>query len=109
VLGTTYGGNGVFDFALPNLMDRVAVGAGDGVSLGEMFGADSDTLDFAQLPPDYPTVPAATNVSEPPAWAIFPMGLVALVCLPRRRLDVAPPSVTSRFLDITKVKGRSLV
>jgi microcystin-dependent protein len=30
VLGDTYGGNGIADFALPNLQGRVAVGTGDG-------------------------------------------------------------------------------
>ena len=41
VIGTSYGGNGTFDFALPNLEDRIAVGTGDGVTLGEVFGSDS--------------------------------------------------------------------
>jgi microcystin-dependent protein len=85
VIGSTYGGNGVFDFALPDLMDRVAVGTGDGVTLGEMFGSDSDTLNFAQLPEGYPTVPALNNVPEPPARTILMSGLAALLCLARGR------------------------
>jgi len=86
VIGSAYGGNGIFDFALPNLMDRVAVGTGDGITLGERFGTDSDTLNFEQLPAGYPTVPAANHVPEPPAWTILLVALAALVCLPRRRL-----------------------
>jgi microcystin-dependent protein len=88
IIGTTYGGNGVFDFALPDLIDRVAVGTGDGVTLGEMFGTDSDTLNFAQLPTGYPTVPPANNVPEPPISAIFLMGLATLVCLARGRSNL---------------------
>ena len=83
VFGTTFGGNGVFDFALPNLLDRVAVGTGDGVSLGEWLGSDSDTLNLAQLPVGYPTVLPANNVPEPPALAIILMGIAALVRLRR--------------------------
>jgi microcystin-dependent protein len=43
LLGTTYGGNGTVNFALPDLRGRVVVGAGNGpglpsVQLGEMGG-----------------------------------------------------------------------
>lgn len=55
VIGTTYGGNGTTTFALPNLMGRVAVGAGSGAGLpavvaGQMAGSASVTLTTAQLP-----------------------------------------------------------
>jgi len=86
VLGTTYGGNGTFDFALPNLEDRVAVGTGDGVSLGEVFGADSETLSYAQLPQGYPAaLPTVSRVPEPPTVAVLLTGLIGLVCGRRRR------------------------
>jgi microcystin-dependent protein len=51
ILGTTYGGNGVTTFALPDLRDRVPFGAGQDVTLGEVGGAASQTLTAAQLPP----------------------------------------------------------
>ncbi len=87
LLGTTYGGNGTFDFALPNLQDRVAVGTGNGVTLGEMFGSDSETLTIAQLPLGYPAaLPVAANVPEPSAAAIVLVGLVGLA-LWRRRIS----------------------
>jgi microcystin-dependent protein len=86
VIGSTFGGNGTFDFALPNLEDRVAVGTGDGVSLGEAFGADTDTLDYAQLPQGYPAaLPMASAVPEPPAVALLLTGLIVLGCHRRRR------------------------
>jgi microcystin-dependent protein len=81
VIGTTYGGNGTFDFALPNLEDRIAVGTGDGVTLGEAFGSDSAYLNFAQLPVGYPAaLPVTATVPEPPAIAILLVGLVGLAC-----------------------------
>ncbi|GAB3672685.1 tail fiber protein [Hymenobacter agri] len=55
LLGTTYGGNGTTTFALPNLMGRVAVGAGSGAGLpvvqpGQAAGAASVTLTTNNLP-----------------------------------------------------------
>jgi microcystin-dependent protein len=86
VIGATYGGNGISNFALPNLEDRVAVGTGDGVSLGEVFGADTDTLNYAQLPVGYPAVlPTVSTVPEPSTVAILLSGLAGLFCWRRRR------------------------
>jgi microcystin-dependent protein len=79
VIGSTYGGNGINDFALPNLEDRVAVGTGDGVTLGEMLGADSETLNYGQLPVGYPAaLPAPSNVPEPSTVALMLTGLMGL-------------------------------
>jgi microcystin-dependent protein len=59
LLGTTYGGNGVSTFQLPNLMGRTPMGFGtsvDGswqpgaVPLGEIGGVENVTLTQAQLP-----------------------------------------------------------
>ena len=57
LLGTTYGGDGVSNFALPNLQGRLAVGAGGGVVLGEEFGQDAITLTNANLPAHLHTLP----------------------------------------------------
>lgn len=50
LLGTTYGGDGRVNFALPDLRARTPVHFGSGVQLGESSGADSVTLTEAQLP-----------------------------------------------------------
>jgi len=55
LLGTTYGGNGTSNFALPNLQSRVAVhqGAGPGLSecpIGTDGGSETTTLLKSQLP-----------------------------------------------------------
>jgi len=54
LLGTTYGGNGVTTFALPDLRGRVAlhVGQGPGLSpydLGQVGGTETVTLTSSQL------------------------------------------------------------
>jgi microcystin-dependent protein len=55
LLGTTYGGNGMQTFGLPDLRGRVAVGTGNGpsssVSLGEVGGTENVTLSLANIPP----------------------------------------------------------
>jgi microcystin-dependent protein len=55
ILGTTYGGNGTTNFALPNLQDRAAVGAGSTSGLstytrGETTGTPNVSLVANQLP-----------------------------------------------------------
>jgi len=55
LLGTTYGGDGVNTFGVPDLRGRVPLhqGAGTGLSnrvMGEMAGTESVTLTVAQIP-----------------------------------------------------------
>lgn len=50
LLGTTYGGNGQTTFALPDLRGRVPIHVGNGHTLGERGGRESETLTVAQLP-----------------------------------------------------------
>jgi microcystin-dependent protein len=55
ILGTTYGGNGVTTFALPDLRGRVPMHAGQGPGLsdrilGEASGEESNTLSLAAMP-----------------------------------------------------------
>jgi microcystin-dependent protein len=55
LLGTTYGGDGITTFALPNLQGRVPIHAGNGAGLspyfeGQQAGTESITLNVTQLP-----------------------------------------------------------
>jgi len=50
LLGTTYGGNGQTNFALPNLRGRVPIHIGNGHTLGEAAGSTAVTLNIQQLP-----------------------------------------------------------
>ncbi|MEK6289188.1 MAG: tail fiber protein [Acidobacteriota bacterium] len=50
LLGTTFGGDGRVNFALPDLRGRVPVHVGDGNTLGGRGGEQAVTLSIAQLP-----------------------------------------------------------
>jgi len=55
ILGTTYGGDGKTNFALPDLRGRVVMGMGQGPGLsprveGERGGVESQSLTTAQMP-----------------------------------------------------------
>ena len=50
LLGTTYGGNGTTNFALPNLQSSVPVHQGAGFVAGQVGGKEQVTLALAQLP-----------------------------------------------------------
>lgn len=50
LLGTTYGGNGQTNFALPDLRGRVPIHVGSGHTLGERAGEQAHTLSIAELP-----------------------------------------------------------
>jgi len=76
LLGTTYGGNGTTTFALPNMQGRAPVHQGNGagidpVSLGEMAGETSVTLNTSNLPqhthPISGAAIAGSNPGETPA------------------------------------------
>jgi microcystin-dependent protein len=50
LLGTTFGGDGRVNFALPDLRSRVPIHVGDGHTLGERGGEQAHTLSISELP-----------------------------------------------------------
>ncbi|MDQ1708522.1 MAG: hypothetical protein QOJ88_1733 [Pyrinomonadaceae bacterium] len=50
LLGTTYGGNGQTNFALPNLQTKAPIHVGSGHTLGEVGGEQAHTVSIAELP-----------------------------------------------------------
>lgn len=50
LLGTTFGGDGRVNFALPDLRGRVPIHVGSGHTLGERGGEPAHTLSIAELP-----------------------------------------------------------
>lgn len=71
LLGTTYGGNGKSNFALPDLQGRAPMhpGQGPGLSLhdlGETGGSETVTLIESEMPSHPHTLRGDRNVSESP-------------------------------------------
>jgi microcystin-dependent protein len=65
ILGTTYGGNGVNNFALPDLRGRGPIGQGQGpglpnITLGEVGGNSSVTILTSNLPSHTHTINVST-------------------------------------------------
>ena len=50
LLGTTFGGDGRVNFALPDLRGRVPIHVGAGHTLGERGGAQAHTVSIAEIP-----------------------------------------------------------
>jgi microcystin-dependent protein len=65
LLGTTYGGNGQTNFALPNLRGRIPMHFGGAHSLGEAAGSPAVTINIQQLPTHTHMVLARTDVVLP--------------------------------------------
>ena len=60
LLGTTYGGDGRVNFALPDLRARTPIHVGSGHTLGEKAGEQAHTLSIAEVP-THPHVANATS------------------------------------------------
>lgn len=64
LFGTTYGGNGQINFALPNLQGRMPIHVGNGHTLGESGGQGTHTLTINELPPHTHTLRHSSNVAN---------------------------------------------
>lgn len=78
LLGTTYGGNGTTNFALPDLRGRVPIGQGQGPGLpdyliGQPVGGETATLTIANMPQHKHTINASSETGDAasPANAYF--------------------------------------
>lgn len=68
LLGTTFGGDGRVNFALPDLRGRVPIHVGSGHTLGERGGEQAHTLSIAELPQHVHLLqasPTAANAFSP--------------------------------------------
>ena len=72
LLGTTFGGDGRVNFALPDLRARTPIHVGSGHTLGERGGEQAHTLSIAELP----THTHGVNVNDGAGNAATPNGTV---------------------------------
>src|SRR5512147_2217347 len=64
LLGTTFGGDGRVNFALPDLRARVPIHVGSGHTLGERGGEAAHTLSIAEVPTHTHLVQASASVGD---------------------------------------------
>lgn len=76
LLGTTYGGDGRVNFALPDLRTRTPIHMGDGHTLGERGGEQAHTLSIAELPTHTHVASASSSTANAPVPNNAGTGLV---------------------------------
>ncbi|MBI3348404.1 MAG: phage tail protein [Burkholderiales bacterium] len=64
LLGTTYGGDGVSNFALPDLRGRAPLHAADSIALGQRAGQEAVTLTTGQIPAHTHTLTATGDLAN---------------------------------------------
>ena len=99
LLGTTYGGNGQTNFALPNLQGEVPIHEGNGHTLGERAGSSAVTVNIQQLPQHLHQVNAtlASATSNAPTTAMVPANSTSsqLYGSPQNLQAMAPAAVSN--------------
>jgi microcystin-dependent protein len=64
LLGTTYGGDGRVNFALPDLRGRIPLHEGNGFNLGQRAGESAHTLNIGELPAHTHAANAGTALAD---------------------------------------------
>jgi microcystin-dependent protein len=67
LLGTTFGGDGRVNFALPDLRGRTPIHVGSGHTLGERGGEQAHTLSIAELPQHTHVLQGTNNNATQPS------------------------------------------
>ncbi len=74
LIGTTYGGDGVNTFAVPDMRGRVPVHQGPGYVLGQTGGVEQVTLTAGQLPAHTHALAASSATATPAAFRSAMLG-----------------------------------
>ena len=91
LLGTTYGGDGRVNFALPDLRGRRPIQEGNGYTLGQKGGEEVHTLTLSELPGHSHTlnVNGTTGMQESPVNAYLAASAVDLPFAPASATPMA--------------------
>jgi microcystin-dependent protein len=97
LLGTTYGGDGRVNFALPDMRARVPIHSGNGHTLGERAGAASHTLSQAEMPTHthIESASAAIGTLNSGANNYLAVSQAPVYALPANLTALTPQSVTN--------------
>ncbi|MDB5357094.1 MAG: phage Tail Collar [Phycisphaerales bacterium] len=88
LIGTTYGGDGVNTFGLPNLQGRVPIHQGAGFVIGDSVGTENVAVLTSQIPPHNHVVITANGLGNQasPAGGSFAASVA-------RQYSSAPPNI----------------
>src|SRR3954470_1187541 len=96
LLGTTYGGDGRVNFALPDLRGNVPIHMGNGFTRGEKGGEQAHTLSIAELPTHVHILQAsASNATTNTPTNAFLANATAVYHAPTNLTALSPSSVSS--------------
>lgn len=94
LLGTTFGGDGRVNFALPDLRGRVPIHVGEGHTLGERGGEQAHTLSVAELPTHTHTLSGSASDADVVLPTDNVMGRSSQLYGPPTQLTALDPSTT---------------
>ena len=100
LLGTMYGGNGVTNFALPNLMGRMPMHRSGSIPQGSAGGENTHTLTVAELPAHTHAMRATSDFAN----ASLPAGALP-AAKPRGGRDIYSAGAGLAQLDPAAVTG----
>jgi microcystin-dependent protein len=100
LLGTTFGGDGRVNFALPDFRGRVPIHVGAGHTLGERGGEQAHTLSIAELPEHTHLVTATSNnatsaTPNPPGTLGYARASIPIYGGPGSAVAMAPQGLGS--------------
>lgn len=96
LLGTTFGGDGRVNFALPDLRSRTPIHVGSGHTLGERGGEQAHTLSIAELPTHTHVANAQSgNAATPISGGNLLAAANNLYAAPTNLTTLSPSMVTS--------------
>jgi microcystin-dependent protein len=97
LLGTTYGGDGRVNFALPNLQGRVPISFGSGHTQGERGGEEAHTVTISEMPAHNHPIAATTaaSVATKPTGNVFATPPSPIYVTPAHLVAINPATITN--------------
>ena len=103
LLGTTYGGDGRVNFALPDLRSKVPIHVGNGHTLGEKGGEQAHTLTIGELATHIHTLNGTSTAASQPV----PTGALLATTGATDPVYSAPSSLVAMFPQVLGNTGGS--
>lgn len=103
LLGTTFGGDGRVNFALPDMRGRTPIHVGSGHTLGERAGEQAHTLSISEIPTHTHVLNATNTVGD----TIVPSGSAVLANVAPSQVFSGPQNMAAMHASIVTATGGS--